>query len=169
MRALFYLKANMERFTLKKEFIEQYKSIKPPFGFNGLGELVYLRTYSRLKEDGTNESWYETVERVVNGSYSLQKEHILSFNLGWDERQAQESAQEMYDRMFYMKFIPSGRSLWAMGTSIITEKKLFAALNACSFVSTKDIDTEFTKPFEYMMDMEMLGVGKTKHFIIIYV
>jgi len=149
----------MERFRLKEEFINKYKSIKPPFGFNGLGELVYLRTYSRLKDDGTNESWYETIERVVNGVYTLQKEHILSYNLGWNEEQAHESAQEMYDRMFHMKFLPSGRSLWAMGTSIITEKKLFAALNACSFVSTENIDTEYSKPFEYMMDMSMLGVG----------
>jgi adenosylcobalamin-dependent ribonucleoside-triphosphate reductase len=149
----------MERFELKKDFIEKYRTIKPPFGFNGLGEIVYLRTYSRLKPDGKSEEWHETVERVVNGVYNLQKEHIISHNLGWYEEQAHESAQEMYDRMFNMKFLPSGRSLWAMGTSIITEKKLFAALNACSFVSTENIDTEFTKPFEYMMDMEMLGVG----------
>jgi ribonucleoside-triphosphate reductase (thioredoxin) len=149
----------MEKFELKREFINKYKKLKPPFGFNGLGEIVYLRTYSRLKPNGKNESWYETVERVVNGCYSLQKEHILSYNLGWFEDKAHESAQEMYDRIFNMKFLPSGRSLWAMGTDLITEKRLFAALNACSFVSTKDIDMEFTKPFEYMMDMEMLGVG----------
>ena len=149
----------MTRFELKKEFIEKYKSIKPPFGFNGLGEIVYLRTYSRLKESGQNERWYETIERVVNGVYTMQKEHILDYNLGWNEDKAHESAEEMYDRMFNMKFLPSGRSLWAMGTSIITDRKLFAALNACSFVSTENIGTEFTKPFEYMMDMEMLGVG----------
>ena len=149
----------MTKFELKKEFIDKYKTIKPPFGFNGLGELVYLRTYSRLKESGENEQWFETIERVVNGVYTLQKEHILQYNLGWEEDKAHESAEEMYDRMFNMKFLPSGRSLWAMGTSIITKKKLYAALNACSFVSTENIDTEFTKPFEYMMDMEMLGVG----------
>jgi len=150
---------NMERFELKKEFVSKYSDIQPPFGFNGLGELVYLRTYSRLKDNGKNEEWYETIERVVNGLYNIQKEHILNNNLGWDENKAHESAEEMYDRIFNMKFIPSGRSLWALGTSLITDKKLYAALNACSFVSTENIDTEFTKPFEYMMDMEMLGVG----------
>lgn len=149
----------MEQFKLKKDFVEKYKDITPPFGFNGLGEITYLRTYSRQKDDGTKESWCETIERVVNGVYSIQKNHILKYNLGWDEDKAHESAEEMYDRMFNMKFLPSGRSLWAMGTSIITKKKLFAALNACSFVSTEHIDTEYTKPFEYMMDMEMLGVG----------
>jgi len=29
------------------------------------GELVYRRTYSRKKDDGTNERWHETVERVI--------------------------------------------------------------------------------------------------------
>lgn len=149
----------MKKFELSKNFIEKYKSLDPGFGFNELGRIVYLRTYSRLKENGENEQWYETIERVVNGIYSLQKEHILNYNLGWEEKKAHESAEEMYDRMFHMKFLPSGRSLWAMGTSLISEKKLFATLNACSFVSTENLNTEFTKPFEYMMDMEMLGVG----------
>jgi len=173
----------MERFELKKEFINKYKTIKPPFGFNGLGEIVYLRTYSRLKcskcgsynintnkikqnfcEDCKSiniktESWHETIERVVNGVYNIQKEHILRYNLGWNEDKAHRSAQEMYDRMYYMKFLPSGRSLWAMGTPIIEKRKLYAALNACSFVSTEYIDKEYSKPFEYMMDMSMLGVG----------
>lgn len=149
----------MEKFKLRKEFIDKYVNINPPFGFNGLGEIVYLRTYSRLKPDGKNEKWYETVERVVNGLYNIQKEHILLYNLGWDESIAHESAEQMYDKIFNMKFLPSGRSLWAMGTPIIEDKKLYAALNACSFVSTKNISTEYSKPFEYMMDMSMLGVG----------
>src|SRR5258708_29328919 len=54
-------------FQLDHLFIEQYVNIKPAFGFNGLGEMVYLRTYSRIRlEDGKNEVWYQTVERVVN-------------------------------------------------------------------------------------------------------
>jgi hypothetical protein len=159
----------MKRFHLNKDFVNTYKSKSPDFGFNGLGEITYLRTYSRIKEDGKNEKWFETVERVINGVYTMQKDHILANNLGWDEEKAQISAQEMYDRMFLMKFLPSGRSLWAMGTNITEEKGLYAALNACSFVSTKDIAYEHSKPFEYMMDLSMLGVGKTKHFITIYV
>ena len=39
-------------FKLTDQFIEKYKRRRPPFGFNGLGELVYMRSYSRLKEDG---------------------------------------------------------------------------------------------------------------------
>ena len=144
---------------LKEEFINRYREIKPDFGFNGLGEIAYLRSYSRLKEDGTNEQWFETVRRVVEGTYSIQKDHILKYQLGWNEEDGQESAQEMYDRIFRMKFLPPGRGLWAMGTDIIEEKKLFIALNNCAFVSTETIDKDFSKPFEFMMDFSMLGVG----------
>ena len=44
----------MEKFKLSEKFIDKYKRKKQPFGFNGLGELVYMRTYSRIKEDGKN-------------------------------------------------------------------------------------------------------------------
>ena len=95
-------------FELDEDFLEKYKTIQPPFGYAPLGELVYRRTYSRKLEDGTNEDWWQTVKRVVEGTYSLQKEHIQSFHLGWDEKHGQRSAQEMYDLMFNMKFLPPG-------------------------------------------------------------
>ena len=60
-------------FHLDQSFINEFKSKTPPFGFNGLGELVYLRTYSRLKPNGENEKWFETVQRVIEGTYSIQK------------------------------------------------------------------------------------------------
>lgn len=148
----------MEKFQLDKKFVEKYSTEPVNFGFNGLGELTYYRTYSRLKEDGTNEKWHETVERVVNGIYSIQKKHILNQDLGWNDLKAQESAQEMFTRIFTFKFLPPGRGLWAIGTPII-EKGLGAAANNCGFVSTKDIGKDFAKPFCFMMDMSMLGVG----------
>ena len=42
----------MEKFKLSENFVSKYKRKKAPFGFNGLGELVYMRTYSRIKDDG---------------------------------------------------------------------------------------------------------------------
>jgi len=148
-------------FKLPDDFIEEYSKKKAPFGFNGLGELVYLRTYSRLKPDGTNEKWFETIRRVIEGTYAIQKDQIESLCLGWNEEQAQRSAKEMYSRMFEMKFLPPGRGLWAMGTDIVTKKGLTAALNNCAFVSTKDmgITEPFSKPFSFLQDMCMLGVG----------
>ena len=149
----------MEKFMLSENFINKYKRKKPPFGFNGLGELVYMRTYSRIKEDGKNERWWETVQRVVEGTYSMQKNWIDSHQLGWNPWQAQRSAQEMYDRIFTMKFLPPGRGLWAMGTAITEEKGLYAALNNCAFVSTKTLKEDYSKPFCFLMDASMLGVG----------
>lgn len=52
------------RFALPKDFVDTYKAKQVNFGFNGLGEIAYIRTYSRLKEDGTNEQWADTVERI---------------------------------------------------------------------------------------------------------
>jgi adenosylcobalamin-dependent ribonucleoside-triphosphate reductase len=152
----------MLKFKLDDEFISQYASIAPDFGYNGLGLLTYYRTYSRLKPDGTNEQWFETVRRVVEGAYTLQKEHILNNELGWNNRKAQQSAQEMFDRIFRMKFLPPGRMLWALGTPIIHEKKVGQALFNCAFVSTENLGKsldEAIKPFLFMMDMSMVGVG----------
>ena len=147
------------KFTISDNFIEGYKRTRPPFGFNGLGELVYMRTYSRLKEDGKNEMWWETVRRVVEGTYNMQKRHIDHGSLGWKAWQAQRSAQEMFDRIFNMKFLPPGRGLWSMGTSLTEEKGLYAALNNCAFVSTKHLKDDLSKPFTFLMDASMVGVG----------
>ena len=59
------------KFQIPENFLANYKTKKVNFGFNGLGELVYKRTYSRMKENNTNEEWYETVQRVVEGTYNL--------------------------------------------------------------------------------------------------
>ncbi len=147
------------KFKLSENFVSKYKRKKPPFGFNGLGELVYMRTYSRIKENGKNERWWETVQRVVEGTYSMQMNWIESHQLGWNPWQAQKSAQDMYDRIFNMKFLPPGRGLWAMGTAITEEKGLYAALNNCAFVSTETIKEDYSKPFCFLMDASMLGVG----------
>lgn len=152
----------MLSFKLDDDFVMQYQDINPDFGYNGLGLLTYYRTYSRLKPDGTNEEWFETIRRVVEGAYSLQKDHILNNDLGWNNRKAQHSAQEMYDRIFKMKFLPPGRMLWALGTPIVHERKVGQALFNCAFVSTENIGKSLEasiKPFLFMMDMSMLGVG----------
>ena len=130
------------KFHLTDTFVDKYKRKKAPFGFNGLGELVYNRTYSRLKDNGKNEQWWETVQRVVEGTFNMQKRHIEHNGLGWNAWKAQHSAQEMYDRIFNMKFLPPGRGLWAMGTPITEEKGLHAALNNCAFVSTNNLKEE---------------------------
>lgn len=46
---------------------------------------------------------HETVARVVNGTYNMQKRWIEEHSLGWDRGKAQSSAQKMYDKIFHMK------------------------------------------------------------------
>lgn len=146
-------------FHLDKSFVDNYGTKTPPFGFNGMGELVFRRTYSRIRDDGTQEEWHQCLERVVNGCYRMQERWIQERGLGWDEGHAQRSAQEMYDRMFHMKFLPPGRGLWAMGSELTEKRGLFAALNNCAFVSTSKMGFYPTKPFTFLMDASMLGVG----------
>jgi len=146
-------------FKLTDNFLDQYKRRQPPWGFGALSAVVFYRTYSRTKPNGKKERWWEVCRRVTEGTYNLQKEHIDRYGLGWNAQQAQRSAQEFYNRMFEMKFLPPGRGLWAMGSEIILERKLYAALNNCAFVSTADIKNDFANPFCFLMDMSMLGVG----------
>lgn len=128
---------------------------------------MYLRTYSRVKADGTKERWHETVERVVNGTFSMQLAHLKTIQREHEPIQRKsedmmEDAKEMYTRIFEMKFLPPGRGLWAMGTPITEERKLFAALNNCAFVSTQDIASPGespAEPFCFLMEASMLGVG----------
>jgi len=159
----------MDKFQLSDSFIDTFKTKLPPFGFNGLGELAYMQAYSRIQHSPTcaqtqkcecpNEQWFETCRRVVEGTYRMQKQHIEKHGCGWNAWQAQKSAQEMYTRMFKMKFLPPGRGLWAMGSSITEEKGLYAALNNCGYVSTKNLKEDLAKPFMFLMDMSMLGCG----------
>ena len=152
-------------FRLSDDFVSSYKGKKAPFGYrdaggNSVGEITFLRTYSRKKEDGTKETWAEVCERVTNGTYSLQKDYAKSQRLPWNDSKAQSSAKEFYDRLFNLKWTPPGRGLWVMGTKIVNEQKNSAALQNCAFVST----TEMTKnnpgkPFAFLMEASMLGVG----------
>ena len=146
-------------FKLNSDFIKSYKSKPENFGFNGLGKLVYERTYSRKLDDGSNEKWYQTIQRVVECAYTIQKNYIDRNNCYWNESQAQQSAQEMYKLMFDLKILPPGRGLWAMKPEILFEKNLYASLSNCAAVSTKNIERELEKPFKFLMDVSMLGCG----------
>lgn len=87
----------------------------------------------------------------------MQKAWIEEHQLGWNPRKAQSSAQEMFRRIFHMKFLPPGRGLWAMGSDLTSSKGLYAALNNCAFVSTETIKDDHSKPFCFLMDLAMLG------------
>ena len=69
-------------------------------GGNSLGEYAWLTKYSRRKEDGTRERYWEGIRRVINGMYSIQKDYALGQKLPWKEEQAQRGAEEAYERAF---------------------------------------------------------------------
>ena len=152
-------------FRLSDDFVTKYAEIEPPFGFkdaglNSLGEITFIRTYSRVKEDGTKERWHEVCKRVIEGMYSVQKNHAKENRLPWNDYKAQKSAQEAYDRMFTLKWTPPGRGLWAFGTPMTMEKKNSASLQNCAMVSTRDIDrNDPGSLFAWVMDALMLGIG----------
>ena len=152
-------------FHLADDFVATYKGKTVPWGYkdaagNSVGEITFLRTYSRLKEDGTKETWVDVCERVINGMYSLQKDHCKTNRLPWNDAKAQASAKEAFDRMFNLKWTPPGRGLWVMGTPIVNEQKNSAALQNCAFVSTDSMNKNNpAKPFAFLMEASMLGVG----------
>jgi len=66
---------------------------------------VYDRTYSRVKPDGTKETWPETVRRVVDGNLALvDKKYELP-----GERETLARFMEEF------KILPAGRHIWASG------------------------------------------------------
>jgi adenosylcobalamin-dependent ribonucleoside-triphosphate reductase len=152
-------------FKLSEEFVGGYKERKAPFGYrdaagNSVGEITFLRTYSRLKEDGTKETWTDVCERVINGMYSIQKDHAKSQRLPWNDSKAQASAKEAFERLFELKWSPPGRGLWVMGTPLVNTQRNSAALQNCAFVSTKEMTkNDPAKPFTFLMEASMLGVG----------
>ena len=73
--------------------------------FGPTGKLVYDRTYSRVKADGSKETWPETVKRVVDGNLALV-----------DSKYELPGEREALGRMMEeFKILPAGRHLWASG------------------------------------------------------
>ncbi len=108
-------------FKLDDSFIAKYAERNPPMDIIGL--VTYYRTYARIIEsEGRNEHWFETLRRVVEGIYNIQKDHCLDHNLTWKETKAQRSAQIMYDKMYDFRIYPPGRGLWMMGTNYVKTK-----------------------------------------------
>jgi len=143
-------------FQLTENFLDEFKGKQPKWG--PVGYITYKRTYARTLPQGGTEEFWQTLQRVVNGTFTIQKQHCIGLGLPWENRKAQRTAQKMYRAMWEFKFLPPGRGLWIMGTPFI-EKHGSAALNNCAFTSTEDIDIKGTRSFEFMMDMSMLGVG----------
>ena len=146
----------VHKFKLTEQFIEKMKEIKPPFG--PLGELVFYRTYSRIKEDGAKEQFWETVKRVVEGCYQYQLNHCKQLRLPWNPHKSQKSAQNMALKIMNLKFSPPGRGFWMCGGKFVEETGSGSLYNCC-FISTENILYEGTMPFKFIFDCLFLGSG----------
>lgn len=126
---------------LSPSFLAKYKNKQPNWGFNGLGYIVYKRTYARLKEDGTTEEWNETVERCINGAQKV--------GAGYTK----EEAERIYDYVFNLKCNFAGRMLWQLGTSTVDRFGANSLLN-CWATAMRE-----PKAFLFLFENLMLGGG----------
>ena len=134
-------KINYEKTILTDKFLEKYKTARPNWGFNGLGEVVYKRTYSRVKDNGDNEEWWETVARCVNGAQEIGAEYSI------------EEAERLYDHVFNLRCNFAGRMLWQLGTGNWKRYGANAYLN-CWF---RRMNTP--ESFCFLFENSMLGGG----------
>lgn len=127
---------------ISDELVAEYALKQAPWGFGGLGEIVYLRTYSRpIEELGRNEMWPETIQRVINGAIEIGVPYT------------QDEAERLFDHMFNLRCSFSGRALWQLGTPLV-RKFNAASLNNCFFLNIEKLED-----FEFLFDHLMLGGG----------
>jgi ribonucleoside-triphosphate reductase len=119
------------------DFVSSYANRKVPFGYNGLGYIVYKRTYAREKENGQTEEWHETLQRCINGAQKIGADYTKT------------EAERLYDYMFNMKCLFGGRMLWQLGTSTVDRFGLASLLN-CWWVSMRELE-DFCFVFEHLM------------------
>jgi ribonucleotide reductase alpha subunit len=126
---------------ISEKFANKYVNKQPNWGFNGLGYIVYKRTYSRLKEDGKTEEWHETIRRCINGAQKIGANYT------------QEEAEQLFDLIFNLKCNFAGRMLWQLGTPTVDRFGANSLLN-CWNVSMNSI-----KSFLFLFENLMLGGG----------
>ncbi len=141
-------------FSLSNKTKAELFKLKPKFGFNGFGEAVYYRTYSRKKPNSDQETWVDGVIRVTEGIMEIRKQHYLNHHLEWDQYYWQLYARGMSLAIFKMEWLPPGRGLQFMGTDNVRQRGSAFLFN-CGFVTTKDL----IKAATWMFDMLMCGVG----------
>lgn len=125
---------------ISDKFYNKYVGKQPNWGFNGMGYVVYKRTYARPIED-RKEEWWETVRRCIDGAQEIGAGYTV------------EEAERLFDYVFNLKASFSGRSLWQLGTPLVQKFSAGSLVN-CSYTNLENIDD-----FNFLFDMLMLGSG----------
>lgn len=126
---------------LSEEFLKRYRNIQPR-NKGILFEVLFLRSYSRyLPELKRRETWLEAVQRVTEYSVGLYQGPASFQDLV-------EEAEFMFDKVFHLEVLPSGRSLWIGGTEAVN-KHQESAFNCAALVISKLED--FCDTFHLLM------------------
>ena len=144
-----------ERFKLPQAVVDEIQSMTPDFGYGQFSEVVFYRTYSRVKPDGSMESWNDVVIRCVEGVFSIRKDWYLKTGINWDEDFWTTYARGFAISMFKMEWLPPGRGLWCMGSDFVYERGSMA-LNNCGFIEVGD---NIGDCCNWIADALMCGVG----------
>ena len=137
----------MTTYYIDDDFVKNYEDQTPPWGFNGLGYIVYKRTYARPIFSGNTdevertEEWAETVQRVVNGAQQI------------NAQLTEGEAKRLYDYIFNLKGCVAGRMLWQLGTSNNSR------LGGDSLVNCWFVDIQKPSDFSWSVERLMLGGG----------
>ena len=126
---------------ISEKFANKFASKQPNWGFNGLGYIVYKRTYARLKDDGQKEEWHETIRRCINGAQKIGANY------------SQEEAEQLFDLIYNLKCNFAGRMLWQLGTPTIDR------FGANSLLNCWNVSINSVKSFLFLFENLMLGGG----------
>lgn len=105
-----------------------------------MAKIVFRRTYSRTKNDGSKESWGDTVNRIVRGNTER-------FKVTSQEKEV------LGKLLLSRKIMPGGRSLWICGTEHQSNFGESALINCWFWDASK------YEHFVYAQDYLMLGGG----------
>ncbi|MBS3762259.1 MAG: ribonucleoside-triphosphate reductase, adenosylcobalamin-dependent [Planctomycetes bacterium] len=136
-----------------KSIGEEERLLSEP-DWGALGKIVFQRSYSRIKEDGSRETWAETVQRVVNG------------NCGYVDEQYIEplEPEKLFDLIYNFQFVPGGRHLWACG---ISGSQFISNCHSVGF-DPEDFSRHFTYAFLRLMEGGGVGSSYSNRHLEIY-
>jgi ribonucleoside-triphosphate reductase len=129
--------------------VEGTKQVKIPWG--PIGESVYKRTYSNRKADGSQETWPDTVVRVVDGNIGLVDPKFIEP----DER------EKLIQMLLKMEIIPAGRHLSASG---IPGRQFVMNCHASGY-DPKDPAAHFSFLFDELLQGGGVGANYSNRYI----
>jgi len=131
----------MNNEIITEAFANKYSNKQPNWGFNGLGYIVYKRTYARVKEDGKTEEWHETIRRCINGAQKIGANYT------------KQEAEQLFDLIFNLKCNFAGRMLWQLGTPTVDR------FGANSLLNCWNVSMNSVRSFLFLFENLMLGGG----------